>query len=88
VLKDAHTTADGALAAAIQAEQQFESEEAANQPEEPEFLTHFKSQGVWDLKTLPGAEDVILTRKFGNEQYVCRLARSAAQSHICLTADR
>lgn len=61
------TSADGALAAAIQAEQQFEAEEATSLPEVPEFIEHFNQQGVWDLKDVPGAEDVVLTRKFGNE---------------------
>ena len=63
-------SADGALSAAIQAEQNFEAEEASGLPDVPEFIEHFNQQGVWDLKDIPGAEDVVLTRKFGNETCV------------------
>lgn len=58
---------DSSLSAAISAEHQFEIETAASQPEIPEFLDTFKSQRTWEIQDNAGADDVILTRKFGNE---------------------
>ncbi|GAA5963661.1 hypothetical protein JCM3765_003536 [Sporobolomyces pararoseus] len=34
---------------------------------EPEFLTEFKSEGVWKIKDEPGSDEITLTRSFGNE---------------------
>lgn len=63
-------SADASLSAAISAEHTFEIESAADQPEIPEFLESFKSQRTWKIEDTPGNDDVVLTRKFGNERYV------------------
>ncbi|GAA5843227.1 hypothetical protein JCM3766R1_006630 [Sporobolomyces carnicolor] len=34
---------------------------------EPEFLSEFKSEGVWKIKDEPGSDEITLTRTFGNE---------------------
>ncbi|WVR07054.1 hypothetical protein IAU60_004093 [Kwoniella sp. DSM 27419] len=58
---------DSNLASALAAEHKFELENAAAVPEVPAFVESFKTQGVWDITDIPGEDDVILTRKFGNE---------------------
>lgn len=45
-------------------------ESAAAQPEVPAFIESFKAQGVWNIEDTAGSDDVILTRKFGNETYI------------------
>jgi complement component 1 Q subcomponent-binding protein len=67
-LYNAKITGDSSLSAAITAEHSFELETAASQPEIPEFLDTFRSQRTWEIEDNPGADDVILTRKFGNER--------------------
>ncbi|KAH8087183.1 mitochondrial glycoprotein [Cristinia sonorae] len=34
---------------------------------EPEFLTAFKGQGVWEISDIAGNDEVTISRKFGNE---------------------
>ncbi|GAA6064408.1 hypothetical protein JCM10212_001232 [Sporobolomyces blumeae] len=43
--------------------------ETENAPEsEPDFLTEFKNEGVWNLVDEPGSDEITLTRTFGNEK--------------------
>ncbi|OCF40315.1 complement component 1 Q subcomponent-binding protein, mitochondrial [Kwoniella heveanensis CBS 569] len=58
---------DGNLASALAAEHKFELENAATLPEVPAFVENFKTQGIWEINDIPGEDDVVLTRKFGNE---------------------
>ncbi|KAF7316539.1 hypothetical protein MIND_00173200 [Mycena indigotica] len=46
---------------------------------QPEFLTAFKQQGVWEINDVPGNDEVLLTRKFGNE--TIRVMFSVADLH-------
>jgi len=41
--------------------------EAVTESGEPEFLTAFKKEGIWQIKDVPGSDEVTLSRKFGNE---------------------
>lgn len=63
-------SADGTLVSALAAEHKYELESAAAQPEVPAFIESFKAQGVWNIEDAAGSDDVVLTRKFGNETYV------------------
>ncbi|THH00108.1 hypothetical protein EW026_g2362 [Hermanssonia centrifuga] len=56
---------DVALAQKLSEELKYEKESAA--PSDPDFLTAFKSQGVWKIQDTVGNDEVTLTRKFGNE---------------------
>ncbi|KZT24864.1 mitochondrial glyco protein [Neolentinus lepideus HHB14362 ss-1] len=56
---------DVALSQKLQEELKYEQEVAAQ--EEPEFLTTFKSQNIWQIEDVAGNDEVTLTRKFGNE---------------------
>ncbi|KIR67283.1 hypothetical protein I312_102628 [Cryptococcus bacillisporus CA1280] len=58
---------DGTLISALAAEHKYELESAAAQPEVPAFIESFKAQGVWNIEDTAGSDDVVLTRKFGNE---------------------
>ncbi|KAK7053813.1 F-box domain-containing protein [Favolaschia claudopus] len=58
-------SSDVLLAQKLEEELNYENEEAA--PEEPEFLTTFKSHGIWKIQDTLGSNDVVLTRQFGNE---------------------
>ncbi|WVF71397.1 hypothetical protein IAT40_006201 [Kwoniella sp. CBS 6097] len=58
---------DSNLASALAAEHKFEQENAATLPEVPAFVENFKTQGIWEISDIPGEDDVVLTRKFGNE---------------------
>lgn len=58
-------SSDVALASKLAEELQYETEAADKV--EPDFLTSFKSQGVWDVKDASGVDEVTLERKFGNE---------------------
>ncbi|KAJ8081816.1 Mitochondrial acidic protein mam33 [Marasmius tenuissimus] len=56
---------DSALLTKIAEELKYETE---NVPAEtPEFLTAFKAQGVWEVEDSQYQDEVVLTRKFGNE---------------------
>ncbi|KAJ7031103.1 mitochondrial glycoprotein [Mycena alexandri] len=58
-------SSDVLLAEKLGEELQYEKE--SNLKEEPEFLTAFKTQGIWKIGDTPGENEVTLTRKFGNE---------------------
>ncbi|OJT13704.1 Mitochondrial acidic protein mam33 [Trametes pubescens] len=58
-------TSDVALAQRLGEELKYEIEAAA--PSEPEFLKAFKAQGTWAVEDTAGADEVTLSRKFGNE---------------------
>lgn len=58
---------DSKLASRLASELSYEQENS-NNDEEPEFLAAFKSSGVWSVEDKIGADEVALTRKFGNEQ--------------------
>lgn len=66
-------SADGTLISALAAEHKYELESAAAQPEVPAFIESFKAQGVWNIEDTAGSDDIVLTRKFGNETYVFNL---------------
>ncbi|KAI5477617.1 hypothetical protein MNV49_006104 [Pseudohyphozyma bogoriensis] len=53
------------LSAKLQEELQYEQE--ALEPDEPAFLQEFKAEGTWTIANTPGADEVTLTRTFGNE---------------------
>ncbi|KAA1474496.1 regulatory protein suaprga1 [Dentipellis sp. KUC8613] len=57
--------ADVALSTKLAEELQYEKEAAAEG--EPEFLKEFKSHGVWQVEDVAGNDEVILHRKYGNE---------------------
>ena len=59
---------DAVLSAAISAEHAYEVQETNAQPEIPEFLDTFRSNRTWEIQDNPGADDVVLTRKFGSER--------------------
>ena len=62
---------DNDLRAGLQQEISYEREaaEAAGGPDvDPEWLTQFRSEGVWTVEDKPGSDEIALTRSFGNEQ--------------------
>lgn len=62
---------DNDLRAGLQQEISYEREaaEAAGGPDvDPEWLTQFRSEGVWNVEDKPGSDEIALTRSFGNEQ--------------------
>lgn len=58
---------DAALSSKLAAELEYENE-SSSPGSEPEFLTAFKSNGIWTIEDRPGADEVALKRKFGNEE--------------------
>lgn len=71
-----HGENDAALSAKLASELEYErnegSDNAATSVEsagqsEPEFLTAFKASGIWSIEDKSGADEVALTRRFGNE---------------------
>ena len=76
-------TADLALSQKLAEELKYE-QDANTEAEEPEFLTAFKKRGVWEVRehwphivldtdtpqieNIEGSDEVVLTRKFGNER--------------------
>lgn len=42
--------------------------ENSNPATEPPFLQAFKNQGIWTVEDKAGADEVALSRKFGNEE--------------------
>jgi complement component 1 Q subcomponent-binding protein len=58
---------DLSLSQKLAEEIQFEVEAAAEQPGEPEFISDFKANGVWKIEDVPGHDEVVLSRQFGNE---------------------
>jgi complement component 1 Q subcomponent-binding protein len=60
-------TTDLALAQKLAEEIAYEREAAAQESGEPDFVKDFKAQGKWQIAETPGADEVTMTRKFGNE---------------------
>jgi complement component 1 Q subcomponent-binding protein len=58
---------DAALSQKLTEELHYEKEAVEGSPAEPEFLTTFNSQGIWQIEDVSGNDEVTLTRKFGNE---------------------
>lgn len=61
---------DAELAASLQQEISYErdaAEAAGGKDFEPEWLTQFKSEGVWHIDDKNGSDEIALTREFGNE---------------------
>ena len=59
---------DAELASSLQQEIEYEREAAAESGgAEPDWLTQFKDEGVWQIEDRPGSDEVALTRQFGNE---------------------
>ncbi|SCV67530.1 BQ2448_5141 [Microbotryum intermedium] len=57
-----------ALTAKLAEEINYEQDQAAEANNaEPEFLTEFKKHGIWEIIDEPGADEIILTRTFGQE---------------------
>lgn len=54
------------MSAKLASELNYETENC-NADEEPEFLQAFKSTDIWTIEDKAGADEVSLTRKFGNE---------------------
>ncbi|EIW70597.1 hypothetical protein TREMEDRAFT_73516 [Tremella mesenterica DSM 1558] len=57
---------DTQLSSALASEHTYELE-SASPSEIPEFLETFQEMKIWDIQDVSGSEDVVLTRKFGNE---------------------
>ncbi|KAJ3781265.1 mitochondrial glycoprotein [Lentinula aff. detonsa] len=60
-------TADVALSNKLLEETKYEKESMAELSKEPEFLQEFKAHGKWQIEDTPLNDEVLLTRKFGNE---------------------
>ncbi|WFD33837.1 Mitochondrial acidic protein mam33 [Malassezia cuniculi] len=59
---------DAELASSLQQEIEYEREAAAETGGAvPDWLSQFKSEGVWQIEDRPGSDEVALTRQFGNE---------------------
>ncbi|WFD38415.1 Mitochondrial acidic protein mam33 [Malassezia japonica] len=61
---------DAELAASLQQEISYEkeaAEAAGSQEHDPEWLTQFKSEGVWHIEDKSGSDEIALTREFGSE---------------------
>ena len=62
---------DSDLCASLQQEITYEreaSEAAGGADVDPEWLSQFRSEGVWNIEDKPGSDEIALTRSFGNEQ--------------------
>ncbi|KAG8931400.1 Mitochondrial acidic protein mam33 [Tulasnella sp. 418] len=59
---------DVELVSKLKEEIQYEKEAAAEAGPVPEFVSDFKSSGVWSIEAKDGNDEVVLTRKFGNEE--------------------
>ncbi|KAH9916979.1 mitochondrial glycoprotein [Epithele typhae] len=68
---------DVALTQRLAEELKYEKEGIAG---EPDFLKAFKEQGIWKIEDTPGMDEVILTRKFGNEDIRLVFSVSDVQS--------
>lgn len=51
----------------LESELSYERENS-NPEVEPEFLQVFKDRGIWTVEDKAGADEVTLSRKFGNEE--------------------
>jgi len=58
---------ENALSAKLQSEIDYEANAATENPEVPEFLQTSQKAGVWAIEEKVGHDEVVLTRKFGNE---------------------
>jgi complement component 1 Q subcomponent-binding protein len=58
---------DVLLAQKLGEEYQYEESSVSKDEAEPEFLKTFKGQGIWQIEDISGADEVTLSRKFGNE---------------------
>jgi complement component 1 Q subcomponent-binding protein len=54
------------LSQKLSEELQYEKAASA-EATEPEFLKSFKEEGVWKIEDVPGVDEVVLVRTFGNE---------------------
>lgn len=59
------TPADSELAAALAAEHAYETEGSSSS--KPAFLQDLEAEGVWSVKDTVNADDVVISRKFGDE---------------------
>ncbi|PBK89860.1 mitochondrial glyco protein [Armillaria gallica] len=60
-------TTDVALSTKLEEELSYELEDVASK-EVPEFLAKFKKAGIWTIEDRRSSEEVVLSRKFGNEE--------------------
>jgi len=60
-------TTDIALSQKLQEELKFEQNNLPEPDVTPDFLKSFLEQGVWSIEDVRGNDEVILTRKFGDE---------------------
>jgi len=60
-------TTDIALSQKLQEELKFEQESLPQADATPDFLKAFLEQGVWSIHDVRGNDEVILTRKFGDD---------------------
>jgi complement component 1 Q subcomponent-binding protein len=59
---------DNELSAKLKEEIHYEKEAAAELAgKEPEFIQEFKNAGIWQIEAKTGNDEVVLSRKFGNE---------------------
>ncbi|KAG7448553.1 regulatory protein suaprga1, partial [Guyanagaster necrorhizus] len=61
-----HGTTNVALSTKLEEELSYELEDVASK-EVPEFLAKFKKAGTWTIEDRKSSEEVVLARKFGNE---------------------
>lgn len=59
------TLADSELASALAAEHAYETEGASTS--KPQFLQDLEAEGVWSVQDTVNADDVVISRKFGDE---------------------
>ncbi|KAG6834558.1 hypothetical protein H0H93_008944 [Arthromyces matolae] len=59
---------DVALVQKLSEELAYENEAMAQLPEQPGFLTQFLKTQPWEIEDIPGNDEVIMTRTFGNEK--------------------
>lgn len=70
VCRSGQGESDDSLVASLQQEIQYEreaSEAAGGADAVPEWLSQFRSEGVWQIEDQPGSDEIALTREFGNE---------------------
>ncbi|KAJ7190217.1 mitochondrial glycoprotein [Mycena pura] len=58
-------SSDVSLSQKLAEELKYENE--AKEDAEPEFLRMFNAQGIWEMRDVPGDNEVVLTRQFGDE---------------------
>ncbi len=60
---------DEELSAKLDSEIQFETEVKDNEPQ-PASVKDFLDTGLFEIEDIPGQEEVVLKRTYGNEKYV------------------